>query len=157
MLKWIHRCVVALLALIALMALGVQIFEPDWDLYDKNMDRCYIDRGGLTIIHNCIGERCCFTYLPSDLKAPRLRFSTRVYPIGHDPDSLILNRVDLSADAAWFTSLSAPYPLLVLALWYRRRRRRRAMRHHCVQCEYDLTGVESDRCPECGTARETPR
>lgn len=32
------------------------------------------------------------------------------------------------------------------------RRRRRGLTPHCARCDYNLTGLVSDRCPECGTA-----
>jgi hypothetical protein len=37
----------------------------------------------------------------------------------------------------------------VLLLWRHRRRRRPG---HCHECDYDLTGNVSGRCPECGTS-----
>ncbi|MBN1344035.1 MAG: hypothetical protein JXQ73_15225 [Phycisphaerae bacterium] len=37
--------------------------------------------------------------------------------------------------------------LLYFGLWPRRR----GETPHCGRCDYNLTGVESDRCPECGT------
>ncbi len=36
-------------------------------------------------------------------------------------------------------------------LWFGLRPRRRGTTPHCRQCNYNLTGLESERCPECGT------
>jgi hypothetical protein len=38
--------------------------------------------------------------------------------------------------------------------------RRKGEAPHCAKCDYNLTGLQSDRCPECGTpidSRSTPR
>lgn len=45
-------------------------------------------------------------------------------------------------------AVCAPYPLLVFAVAWRKRRRR--IPHGCRQCNYDLTGNQSGKCPECG-------
>ena len=38
----------------------------------------------------------------------------------------------------------------ILADLKARRRERRQETGHCVNCDYDLTGNSSGRCPECG-------
>lgn len=51
----------------------------------------------------------------------------------------------------WFVSvLLGVYPVLVAmrAAWRRRVRIRRRL---CSQCGYDLRGLQTPRCPECGT------
>ncbi|NOX58950.1 MAG: hypothetical protein GXP29_08850 [Planctomycetes bacterium] len=40
----------------------------------------------------------------------------------------------------------------IFLLWRGWRPRRRGEAPHCRQCEYNLTGLQSDRCPECGNA-----
>ncbi len=39
----------------------------------------------------------------------------------------------------------------ILLLRMLSRPRRRGTTPHCARCEYNLTGLTSDRCPECGT------
>jgi hypothetical protein len=61
-------------------------------------------------------------------------------------------------DTMWLSSISLPYPLIVLAMtvpwmihYYRRtKRNRQKALNLCRQCGYDLRASPS-RCPECGT------
>ena len=39
----------------------------------------------------------------------------------------------------------------VLLLWRGLRRRRRGDTPHCAACGYNLTGLTSEKCPECGS------
>ncbi|MEM9916095.1 MAG: hypothetical protein AAF911_14160 [Planctomycetota bacterium] len=65
--------------------------------------------------------------------------------------------------AAYRPELVVPSPLVGLiliapgALWllaiYKRSRHLRLQTNLCLHCGYNLTGVESDMCPECGAAR----
>ena len=62
------------------------------------------------------------------------------------------------ARVAWVVSAGAG--VLCLLAWGVGARRRwltlhRTRGHRCEQCDYDLTGITSDRCPECG-ARIAP-
>jgi ankyrin repeat protein len=47
----------------------------------------------------------------------------------------------------WFVLLRLPYP------WRLARAVGRVRRQRCPACDYDLRGIESDRCPECGGHR----
>ena len=59
---------------------------------------------------------------------------------------------------SWIYALSAAYAVLivfvslVIAV-----QRRRAAEHHCHACHYDLRGLTSARCPECGSKVRRPR
>lgn len=44
----------------------------------------------------------------------------------------------------------------VLVVWILRRPRRRGTTPHCARCDYNLTGLLSDRCPECGSETIPP-
>jgi hypothetical protein len=58
----------------------------------------------------------------------------------------------------WAATVPAALPLALSAagaglLWRRERiQRRRAMKGHCPKCGYDLQGLASANCPECGAA-----
>ncbi|MBB6429069.1 hypothetical protein [Algisphaera agarilytica] len=69
-----------------------------------------------------------------------------------------------SADRSFWSSLSLPKLVLfswltVLSLWAINRtinffyRDLRLQTNLCLHCGYNLTGVESDKCPECGAER----
>lgn len=59
----------------------------------------------------------------------------------------------------WYWSLSVPLWLpavLLIGLLLAVARKREALRAgeaRCISCDYLLTGVASERCPECGTPR----
>ncbi len=50
----------------------------------------------------------------------------------------------------WWLGL-IPLVLGLGLVWFGIRSRRRGTTPHCRQCNYNLTGLESERCPECGT------
>ena len=52
----------------------------------------------------------------------------------------------------WLPFGLAFVPATILVIRYRRR----TVEGHCQKCDYDLTGNESGRCPECGTKIESP-
>ncbi|MFN0135957.1 MAG: hypothetical protein ACKVS9_07535 [Phycisphaerae bacterium] len=54
-----------------------------------------------------------------------------------------------SSVAHWIAVAVAALGLVLIVVALLRRRRGTAM--HCRKCDYDLTGCESQRCPECGT------
>lgn len=60
------------------------------------------------------------------------------------------------AGRLWLAALAALYiPYVVVDYLYNEDRRRRVLgvergRFICMRCNYDLTGNESGRCPECG-------
>ncbi len=50
----------------------------------------------------------------------------------------------------WWLAL-IPLVLGLTLVWFGVRPRRRGTTPHCRRCNYNLTGLDSDRCPECGT------
>lgn len=63
-----------------------------------------------------------------------------------DPSWLHPLLVFASASATWHLLLA-----LILVVWVRSDRNHHAFRYnHCTFCRYDVTGVQSHLCPECG-------
>jgi hypothetical protein len=65
--------------------------------------------------------------------------------------------IDVLAPVARLLSLLAPVPLAVTLAWgiictsfSKRRRLRIQQALHCTSCGYDLSGLNHERCPECG-------
>jgi len=59
--------------------------------------------------------------------------------------------LDLSAPDWFCIALFAAYPLYTLIRSPAGRRKRRRKQGLCIKCEYNLTGLPTPRCPECGT------
>ena len=59
--------------------------------------------------------------------------------------------VHLAASVKLLILLAALVVAVILLIRMLGRPRRRGNTPHCARCEYNLTGLTSDRCPECGT------
>lgn len=59
--------------------------------------------------------------------------------------------VHLAMSVKLLILLAALVVAVILFIRMLRRPRRRGTTPHCARCEYNLTGLTSDRCPECGT------
>jgi hypothetical protein len=71
--------------------------------------------------------------------------------------------VDVVTGQFWFVFILPLWLLAVAALpasvvWLvaRHRRIRRMAKDHCSRCGYDLRGLSTARCPECGRERPGP-
>jgi hypothetical protein len=54
----------------------------------------------------------------------------------------------------WFAMLVVAIPPVSMSWWRKWRRVRRARHGLCIHCGYDLRGLRSAQCPECGAPAE---
>jgi hypothetical protein len=60
--------------------------------------------------------------------------------------------IQASQDFPWVAAGVSIIALLIGGwLFFRRPRKRRGNEPHCGKCDYPLSGISSERCPECGT------
>lgn len=97
-------------------------------------------------------------------KTSEVQFPQRIISVMRGDFGSLYFRTGSNGRWRW-VAVSVPLWMLVALLfvepawaYYRGHyvKKRRAKRHLCTSCGYELRGIESDRCPECGTSINEP-